>query len=814
MSFLNFFGDDRSMYAVGFDGPLLWYRDLLRDGGNGLDGERGWDSNSGNQIGIGWNGFEHLFAGGDGIIYGILESGELLWYRDLVRDGSNGLRGEQGWAPNSGSRINVNWNGFKHVFSGGDGIIYAVRETGELLWYQDLLRDGSNGENGERGWASGSGSQIGIGWNGFEHVFSGDNGIIYTIGNADLRWYQDLVRDGSNGENGESGWADNSGNLIGGAWGDIQQVFSGGGGVIYGIDTNDLFFSRDQRQDGQEGSFVDPGNRIGIERRFEIGDASAFLMVRGADNLHIGLNWWGFRLEPGSAAPASRPHLVARSDEATVTLTFPPQILSEPAMMPGDRLPLETHTALTSSVQFSVPAGTAIELNPQSVLSVLSGPGVDIVPSGPLGERTTGLEIPWHFLVTVTPQSGETVEADHVALPLTSPAGVTGLWHTRLRADDGHDTDARLWLVPLTGWIDDAPTALTEADRTKILGETTSGNGFPRLGRLELSALGGSLSLSAQWPDFEWDHDIVMGRDQHIRTLMTGTLYPFGFSAVTTTITERVFPQDPPPAPSIAALLSNSTLLIAGLVRPIFDRGFPFREAEILARRYDIAQPLRRPFVPAALDGQPLMFPIRCAGANGDVILHTPLVFVDDPSETAQAEALWEQFSAITLPGVPIDMVRAGADQHAGDVHEVHEIKIAGVLDDDGVHPTLGQFTVALPALRALMANTAAEATTVVLKYTPEFLAADSPPDLAFAPVVPVPIDFTDRPDRSGGLMAPRFTADAISRTLGPVPRDAVKDAELRPSYRASMRARRCSACRSATSSTPPHRRARPRSFR
>ncbi len=314
LSFRFLLSDDRSIYAVSFSGALLWYQDLLRNGGNGANGERGWAPNSGNQIGFGWSGFEHVVAGGDGIIYAIKETGELIWYKDLLRDGSNGARGESGWAPNNGQQINVGWNGFKHVFSGGGGVIYAIKQTGELLWFQDQARDGSNGANAERGWASNGGSQIGVGWDAFEQVFCGDNGIIYAIGNAELRWYQDLLRDGTNGPNGDSGWAAQGGqNAIGNAWGGMQHVVSPGGGVIYGIAGNDLFFSLDARQDGSQGPLVDPGNRIGIERQVTIG-APAFLMLRGADDVFLGLDWWGFRLESGPA-PSAIPCIVARSDE-------------------------------------------------------------------------------------------------------------------------------------------------------------------------------------------------------------------------------------------------------------------------------------------------------------------------------------------------------------------------------------------------------------------------------------------------------------------------------------------------------------------
>ena len=38
-----------------------------------------------------------------------------------------------------GSQIGIDWQQFIHVFAGGDGIIYAVKPTGELIWYRDML---------------------------------------------------------------------------------------------------------------------------------------------------------------------------------------------------------------------------------------------------------------------------------------------------------------------------------------------------------------------------------------------------------------------------------------------------------------------------------------------------------------------------------------------------------------------------------------------------------------------------------------------------------------------------------------------------
>jgi hypothetical protein len=136
------------------------------------DGSSGWDPNSGTQIGSGWDEFKYLFYGGEGIIYAVKPTGELLWYQDLKRDGTNGPNGQTGWAPGSGNQIGVGWDGFDHVFSGDDGVIYAIKPTGELLWYQDVNRNGTNGPRGEAGWDPKSGNQIGFGWR-FGLVFGG-----------------------------------------------------------------------------------------------------------------------------------------------------------------------------------------------------------------------------------------------------------------------------------------------------------------------------------------------------------------------------------------------------------------------------------------------------------------------------------------------------------------------------------------------------------------------------------------------------------------------------------------------------------------
>ncbi len=65
--------------------------------------------------------------------------------------------GASNWHPNSGHIIGTGWN-FRLVFSGGNGIIYAIDSQDNLFFYKDLARDGT------RYWASSSSALIGEGW--------------------------------------------------------------------------------------------------------------------------------------------------------------------------------------------------------------------------------------------------------------------------------------------------------------------------------------------------------------------------------------------------------------------------------------------------------------------------------------------------------------------------------------------------------------------------------------------------------------------------------------------------------------------------
>ena len=214
----------------------------------------------------------------------------------------------------------------------------------------------------------------------------------------------------------------------------------------------------------------------------------------------------------------------------------------------------------------------------------------------------------------------------------------------------------------------------------------------------------------------------------------------------------------------------------------------PALESEILA--IDQAQEnIEVSFWPAGRDAQLVKFPMRCKGTLGDLYFSLPLIFVHDVFRPAEPDRGFDEFSslvddevledlkrdwqshaAVPLPGIGVDVVRSEHPQPS-DVQEVHELSILGVEHGGAFRPKLSQFKVEMPALRALLPGLDGR---VPLAFTPEFLSAGNQVDTPLKLVEELLVDFTGRADRSGGLVAPKFSVDAISRTLGPIPTGAL----------------------------------------
>lgn len=294
-----------------------------------------------------------------------------------------------------------------------------------------------------------------------------------------------------------------------------------------------------------------------------------FLLVRPHDLVILGVSWSGFHLAGAS--------IEAIAADAQVVLTFPPQHLAEEF---SDQ-PLDLFQAALSGasrVVFAVEAGRTIELSVDGFLQALSRGRI-------LGAQTS-IELPWGLLLSPS----DPASCQNTFETVQSAAGDVGLWFARLATTTVKPVNAKLGVDP--GFL----TPLRDTLRDQIV--ENSQHALPAVRRLELSALGGSLTARGAWDTFEWDQTVALGRDQRVRFATQGVLYPLGHRAVFIELIERGF--DPPPA----ALRPTRMIIVTEPVRTSTEpnavhRRFPFDEIEITQTTFAIPAPqwtiFRRP---------------------------------------------------------------------------------------------------------------------------------------------------------------------------------------------------------------------------
>jgi hypothetical protein len=196
------------IYGIEPNGVLLWYQHEGR-----VQGSTAWSGP--NTVGSGWNNFQRVFSGGDGILYGVQPDGTLLWYRHVGNiDGTAAFAGPK--------TVGSGWENFKSVIGGGSGVVYAIQNDGSLLWYR---HDGR--ADGSANWAGPI--QVGSGWADFKQVFSAGDGILYAVKNdGTLVWYWHYGFAG-----GSVTWSEPM--PVGEGWADFLSILAAEDGVIYAI---------------------------------------------------------------------------------------------------------------------------------------------------------------------------------------------------------------------------------------------------------------------------------------------------------------------------------------------------------------------------------------------------------------------------------------------------------------------------------------------------------------------------------------------------------------------------------------------------
>jgi Tachylectin/Trypsin len=216
------------IYGIDARGMLQWYRHDGAKSGAGFQTAGAWQG--ARVVGRGWDEVKQVFPGGGDVIYAILADGTLRWYEHKGFNIGAGFESADSWGPPK--NVGRGWDGLVDVFSGGEGVIYAVQPDGTLKWYRHLGYQTGQGFETPGSWAKSR--SVGRGWSGYKHVFSGGQGVIYVIADdGTLKWFRHKAY--LTGEGLETPGAWEGPKNVGRGWGDVAQVFSPGDGIIYAV---------------------------------------------------------------------------------------------------------------------------------------------------------------------------------------------------------------------------------------------------------------------------------------------------------------------------------------------------------------------------------------------------------------------------------------------------------------------------------------------------------------------------------------------------------------------------------------------------
>lgn len=344
-------------------------------------------------------------------------------------------------------------------------------------------------------------------------------------------------------------------------------------------------------------------------------------VLRADDLLVLRLDFYNLRLDPG---PSGKQVASDGAGDSFIVMHFPPQHVAERAFKEndsGDPLlppPVAARLAGESRLVFYLnPTLLPLEFSLENILKALSqsAPLVSDRITQPPGTPPVGgsaefggdrsqfsaIEAPWRLVLSPHPDGRWT----HSPQSVTDGAK-TELWHTRLgvRPASGPGVDensvtnrtARAVFSPdhmASGHPSDTDlspfrNSLRRYDRHNIVRSTAdrklAGNAPVAVDRLMLTSLGSWLQVQGEWDTelnlVEWRHRATLGRDQFVRVVEKGFLFPLGHRAVQIRITERKLAMGTSQGlegKPVAYLRQRLFIVVREPVKRFAYRAFPFR---------------------------------------------------------------------------------------------------------------------------------------------------------------------------------------------------------------------------------------------
>jgi hypothetical protein len=302
---------------------------------------------------------------------------------------------------------------------------------------------------------------------------------------------------------------------------------------------------------------------------------------------------------------------------------------------------------------------------------------------------------------------------------------------------------------------------------------------------LWLSALGAWLDLHGEWETdpyslamirsiLLWDHVAPLGRDQYVRVVYPGYLFPFGHKTTLVKLTERKMKDA---APSVAGLYQRKFLVVGQPLRTYSMRDFPFLElgvTPLVTPTLDGDPDPSKHFIPR-VDNAPFNWVLHCADKEQrPARLVTPLIWVPDGyPDLDQVEADYHSSGIDEVAADGQDIAYAEVLKGGDTVVATVQLKFDGDAQLVTAVPRLMNASVELPAIQRL-----SPIGPVTIEYSDVYLAngfqsAQNVADVWAELPTPPKLEFGQGAaagsDKAGGFLQPNLEVAGLSRVKGTI---------------------------------------------
>ena len=441
----------------------------------------------------------------------------------------------------------------------------------------------------------------------------------------------------------------------------------------------------------------------------------------------------------------------------------------------------------------------------------------------------TAIEAPYRLIISPSAMGGwahatrpveaSTVDADGDPVPLERRVE---LWHSRLgvrktepgggvtidqvssyqrtiRAIWTRDREAMNWQQEFVPPHKDLPfrSSLDGADRHMIVrqsAETWLGENDKPIHpdvvdarRLYLSTIGAWLDLHGKWKTLpysqadpamssitSWDHIAPMGRDQFVKVVYPGYLWPFGHRASLVKLTERKMKDA---SGSVAGLYQRKFLVVKEPVKLFNQADLPFTEVRIAPNVTPTLNPdpddLQNSAFMPMVDGAPFTFILNCRDhEDKEVELTTPLTWVAEHfDDTAAIQAIHNPFAVVSADGQQVSFTPAAKGGETSVPTMQFTFDAEAFIG--GSTPTMVDADITIDAVERLSA-----VGPVTIEYFGKYLSdgIDGPgnkgevwAELVNAETLGFGSGSSSGSDKAGGFIQPDLTVAGLSRAQGVV---------------------------------------------